>query len=138
MVIRALVAGFLLAHAAIHLAFIAPAPPATADGPAWPFTTNDSWLLGQIGLGPAGTRVLAGALVAVTLVALGIAALAGLGVVPAGLWVPALTAGSVASLGLLAAFFHPWLGLGVAIDVGLLWVGLVAGWMPPSSTLAGS
>ena len=34
-----LVAGFLLAHAAIHVAFIAPPPPATADGPAWPFAT---------------------------------------------------------------------------------------------------
>ena len=35
-----LVAGFLLAHAAIHVGFIAPPPPATADGPAWPFSTD--------------------------------------------------------------------------------------------------
>ena len=35
-----LVAGFLLAHAAIHVAFIAPPPPATADGPAWPFRSR--------------------------------------------------------------------------------------------------
>ena len=30
MLVRLLVAGFLLAHAAIHVAFIAPPPPATA------------------------------------------------------------------------------------------------------------
>lgn len=138
MVIRVLVASVLLAHAAIHLAFIAPAPPATADGPAWPFTTNDSWLLQRLGLDPAAIRVVAGVLVAATLVALLIAALAALGVVPAGLWVPALTVGAVASLGLLIAFFHPWLVLGIAIDVGLLLAGLVAGWAPASTGLAGS
>ena len=38
-----LVAGFLLAHAAIHVAFIAPSPPATADGPAWPFAIDRAW-----------------------------------------------------------------------------------------------
>ena len=138
MVIRVLVASFLLAHAAIHLAFVAPSPPVTADGPAWPFTTNDSWLLQRLGLHLTAMRVVAGALVASTLVALLIAALAALGVVPAGLWVPAVTVGAVASLGLLIAFFHPWLGLGIAIDVGLLWAGLSAGWIPASSGLAGS
>jgi hypothetical protein len=137
-VIRVLVASFLLAHAAIHLAFVAPSPPVTADGPAWPFTTNDSWLLQRLGLDPAAMRVVAGALVAATLIAFVIAALAALGVVPAGLWVPALTVGAIASLGLLVAFFHPWLALGIAIDVGLLWAGFVAGWMPASSGLAGS
>jgi hypothetical protein len=138
MVIRALVAAFLLGHAAIHLSFIAPAPPATAGGPAWPFTTTDSWLLGRLGLDAAGMRALAGALVAVTLLALAVAALAALGLAPAGLWVPALSVGAVASLGLLVAFFHPWLVLGVAIDAGLLWAGLVAGWTPASPSLAGS
>jgi hypothetical protein len=137
-VINVLVATFLVAHAAIHLAFIAPSPPVTADGPAWPFTTNDSWLLERLGLDPAGTRVLAGALVAAALIALAIASLAALGVVAVGLWVPALTVGAAASLGLLIAFFHPWLGLGIAIDVGLLWAGLLAGWVPASSGVAGS
>ena len=138
MVINVLVATFLVAHAAIHLAFIAPSPPVTADGPAWPFTTNDSWLLERLGLDPAGMHVLAGALVAAELIALAIASLAALGVVPVGLWVPALTVGAAASLGLLIAFFHPWLGLGIAIDVGLLWAGLLAGWVPASSGVAGS
>jgi len=137
-VINVLVATFLVAHAAIHLAFIAPSPPVTADGPAWPFTTNDSWLLERLGLDPAGMRVLAGALVAAALIALAIASLAALGVVAVGLWVPALTVGAAASLGLLIAFFHPWLGLGIAIDVGLLWAGLLAGWVPASSGVAGS
>ena len=138
MVTNVLVASFLVAHAAIHLAFIAPSPPVTADGPAWPFTTNDSWLLERLGLDPAAKRVLAGTLVAAALIALAIAALAALGVVPVGLWVPALTVGAGASLMLLIVFFHPWLGLGIAIDVGLLWAGLLAGWVPGSSGLAGS
>jgi hypothetical protein len=138
MVIRIVVAGLLLAHAAIHLAFIAPAPPATASGPAWPFTTADSWLLNRLGVGPAGARLIADGLIAVTLLGFVLAALAALGVVPAALFVPALSVGAVASIGLLSVFFHPWLVLGVAIDLGLLWAGLVAGWTPSSSSFAGS
>jgi hypothetical protein len=31
---------------------------------------------------------------------------------------------------LLLLFFHPWLTLGIVIDVALLWAVLVAGWRP--------
>ncbi|MFL5726782.1 MAG: hypothetical protein ACJ765_02395 [Chloroflexota bacterium] len=137
MVMRLLVAGFLLAHAAIHLGFVTPAPAATAGGPPWPFATDHSWLFGRFGVGPAGTRVVGNVLVAVTLIAFTVAGVAGLGLVPAGLWAPALTVGATASLGLLIAFFHPWLVLGVAIDVGLLWGALIAGWAPASASLTG-
>jgi hypothetical protein len=136
MLIRLLVAGCLVAHAAIHVAFIGPAPPATAGGPAWPFTTTDSWLFTRLGVGPREARQVAFALVAVTLAAFALAAVVALGVVPAGLWEPALTMGAVASLGLLAAFFHPWLALGVVIDVALLWAGIVAGWTPWPASVA--
>jgi len=125
-----LVAGILLGHAAIHVGFLAAPPPATATGPAWPFPTDRAWLVTRLGVDPALVRRLATALAAVTIVAYPVAALAALGVLPAATWPLAIAAGSVASLGLLAACFHPWLVLGVVIDVALLWSCLVAGWQP--------
>jgi hypothetical protein len=41
-----------------------------------------------------------------------------------------LTLGAIASLGVLILFFHPWLVVGLAIDVLVLWAVLVAGWAP--------
>jgi hypothetical protein len=40
----------------------------------------------------------------------------------------------VGPLGLLILFFHPWLALGVAIDVVLLWAVLGARWTPDALT----
>jgi hypothetical protein len=122
-----LVAGFLLAHGLIHVAFISPAPPATADGPAWPFATDDSWLVSALGVRPEVARILAMVLVAVTLAGFALAAVAAFGVAP-GLWVPAIAIGSIASLSLLIAFFDPWLVIGIGIDVVLLWATLIGGW----------
>ena len=125
-----LVAGFLLAHAVIHIGFIAPAPPATADGPAWPFAIDRAWPATRLGVDPALLRMLATVLVAVTIAGFASAALVAIGVLPTAIW-PALVAiGSVASLGLLVACFHPWLLIGVVIDLVLLWSCLVAGWQP--------
>jgi len=90
-----LVAGLLLAHAAIHVAFVAPPPPATADGPAWPFATDRSWLVTRLGLDPALMRGLALALVAVTIAGYALAALAALGVVPTAIWPTAIAVGDI-------------------------------------------
>jgi hypothetical protein len=125
-----LVAGFLLAHAAIHVGFIAPPPPATAGGSKWPFATDQASLVTRLGLDPALVRGLATTLVAVTIAGYLLAALSALGVLPSAIWPMAIAIGSVASLGLLAACFHPWLLLGVVIDVALLWSCLVVGWQP--------
>ena len=130
MLVRVLVAGFLLAHAAIHVGFIAPPPPATAGGPAWPFATERAWLVTRLGLDPALLRWLALALVPITVAGYGLAALVALGALPTAIWPAAIVIGSVASLGVLAACFHPWLLLGVVIDVSLLWASLVTGWQP--------
>ena len=130
-----MIAAFLLAHALIHVAFLAPPPPATAGGPSWPFATQRSWVVARLGISAEATRVLALALVGLTVAAFALAALVAIGVAPAVLWVPALTLGSVASIALLVACFHPWFVVGVAIDVALLWAGLVAGWMPGESTV---
>jgi hypothetical protein len=125
-----LVAGFLLAHAAIHVGFIAPPPPATADGPAWPFAMDRAWPVTRLGLDPALMRSLALGLVAVTVAGYALAALTALGLLPTFIWSAAIVIGSIASLGIVAACFHPWLLLGVVIDLALLWSSLVVGWQP--------
>ncbi|HEY7702942.1 MAG TPA: hypothetical protein VIB02_11565, partial [Candidatus Limnocylindrales bacterium] len=53
-----------------------------------------------------------------------------LGVVPQALWTAAVALGAAASLGLLVTFFHPWLILGVVIDLALLGAALIARWTP--------
>jgi hypothetical protein len=130
MPIGLVVASFLLAHGAIHVGFIAPPPPATAEGPAWPFATDRSWPVTRLGMDPALLRLLATALVAVTLAGCALAALTALEVLPPAVWPAAIAIGSVASLGILLACFRPWLVLGVVIDVALLWSCLVIGWQP--------
>ena len=130
MVLGLLVAGFLLAPAAIHVGFIAPPPPATAGGPAWPFSTDRAWLVTRFGLEPAMLHSLAMALVAATVGGYALAALTLLGVLPMTLWPAGIAIGSVASLGLLVTCFHPWLLLGVAIDLALLWSVYVLDWTP--------
>jgi hypothetical protein len=127
---RLLFAAFLLAHGAIHGAFLSPRPAASASGPDWPFELGRSWFLRLLGLQPESTRVLGTALVAATIGTFALAALATAGVIPADLWAPALAGGAVASLALLVLFFQPWLALGVLIDLGLLWAVLVEGWSP--------
>ena len=119
---RLAIAGLLLAHAAIHVAFLAPPPAATADGPAWPFATDHSWLLTRLGIEDRTAWTLALALVALTLAAFAGAALV------------AIVIGATASLVLLVSFFHPWLALGVVIDLVLLGATLVAGWAPGLTT----
>jgi hypothetical protein len=130
-----LVVAFLLAHAAIHAAFVSPRPTATAGGPPWPFDLERSWLLGRIGVDPEVARVAGIALVAVTVAGFAAAAIAALGVLPPFVWTAAVTVGVTGSLGLLVLFFHPWLILGVAIDVALVWAVLFAGWDPASRTI---
>jgi hypothetical protein len=135
MLIGLAIAAFLLAHAGIHVLFLSPPPPATADGPAWPFATGSSWLVTRFGVAPAPIRDLAFALVAVIIGAFALAAIAAIGVATASLWLPAVVIGSMASIALLAMCFHPWLILGVGIDIALLYATLVVGWIPGSVSL---
>lgn len=134
MVVRLAIAGFLLAHAAIHVGFISPRPPVTAGGPPWPFDVAHSWILGPLGIDAATSRALAIALIAVILGGFALAGLAAIGIAPAGLWPVAVTIGGVASIAVLILFFHPWLLLGIAIDVVPLWAVNVANWAPEGVT----
>ena len=130
MLVRLLVAGFLLAHAAIHAGFVSKRPPAKPGAPPWPFDLGRSWLLARLGVPAGAVRVLGLALVVATIGGYTLAALATLGILPAGAWGTTVTVGSIASLALLLVGFHPWLMAGVAIDIVLLWVALVAAWTP--------
>ena len=129
MVVAALLAGFLLAHGLIHIAFLSPAPRATAGGPSWPFSTERSWLIRGFDVPAEVARTLALVLAPLTVAGFALAAVVALGVIP-GLWAPAIAIGSMASLALLIAFFHPWLVVGIGIDAVLLWVTFVVGWVP--------
>ena len=115
---------------AIHVGFVSPRPAATATGPAWPFTLDSSWALTRLGVDDAAARMLGTALVAVTLGAFSLAAIASLGFLPTALWTVGAIVGALSSLALLGLFFQAWLVLGVAIDVAILWVVLIARWVP--------
>jgi hypothetical protein len=134
MVSRLLIAIFLVAHGAVHALYFAPPPPATAGGPTWPFELGRSWILGPLGVNNEIGRVLGIALIALTIAGFALAGLAALGIAPGAIWPAAVTIGAVASLALLGVFFDPWLLLGVAIDVGLVWLVLVADWAPEGVT----
>ena len=122
---------FLIGHALIHAGYISPAPPKTAGGPEWPFVMARSWLVSGVGIGPELVRALGTALVILAVVTLVGAGLASIGVVVPHAWWPQLAvSGAVASLAVLVLFFHPWLLLGIAIDLGLLYLVLVANWNP--------
>jgi hypothetical protein len=127
---KLLIAAFLVAHGAIHVAFAAPRPPLTAGGPAWPFNLGRSWLLVRLDLDTETTRLAGLALTAVTLAGFALAAMAALGVLPVGLWFPTVFLGIVASLTLLVLFFNPMLAIGIAVDLALLGLTLVASWTP--------
>lgn len=127
-----LVAAFLAAHTLIHLGFTSPRPAPTPGGPEWPFELARSWVLGPLGLDPTLARGAGIVLVVVLALGYATAALAVLGALPAATFAPGVVVGSVASLALLLVFFHPWLVLGVAIDLVLLWAVLVARWTPAS------
>jgi hypothetical protein len=127
MIIRLLLAGFLLAHALIHVGFVSPKPAPMEGGPSWPFDLARSWILSPFGVDAGVLRIIGIALVAVTLATSAAGALFALGFVPAS-WAPFAVAGATASLALLLLFFHPWLILGVLVDVAILWAVLVARW----------
>lgn len=135
MLLHLAIAGFLLAHAGIHVLFLTPPPPATADGPAWPFATETSWLATRFGIVPDALRDLSFALVAVIVGGFALAAIVAIGIAPVSIWLPAVVIGSVASIALLVIGFHPWLILGIGIDVVLLYATVVIGWLPTSASL---
>ena len=129
MVTKFLVVAFLLAHAAIHASFLAPAPAATATGPQWPFDLGRSWALSPLGLEASIVRAVGVGLVAAVFAAYGVAILSVIGILPRDVAVAAVAAGSLASMAVLALYFNVWFVTGLAIDLVLIWLSL-GNWSP--------
>ncbi len=130
MIVRSVLAAFLVGHALIHAGFLAPRPTATAGGPQWPFELDRSWILETFSIDRTVTRGIGLAAIAATVVGFALSALATFGVGPVELWAAGIAVGATGSLLALLLFFHPWLVVGVGIDLGLLWAVFVLGWTP--------
>jgi hypothetical protein len=116
-VLRIVVGLLLLAHGLVHLLYVV----TNADDAKFPFTITSSWLVPE----PA-RRPVAIVLVAVTIAAFALLGLAVWGVPGlAAIWPLLAVVGSVASLGVLIAFWDTQLLLGVAIDVAVVVVAVV-------------
>ena len=119
---------FLVAHGLVHGLFMVPRPPDA--GASWPFDPSESSLLIRLGVEPSFAQAIAAVLVAVTAVAFFLTALTVIGILPADWLRPIAIASASVSLILLGIFFHPWLVIGIAIDVAILWAVGLNGWIP--------
>jgi hypothetical protein len=114
---------FIIAHGLIHVSYLTPKP----EDPKYPFNFDRGWFIGLIG---ADAVLIGKILVALTVIIL---VLAGSAI----LRVPGIVmntrqlviAGSTASLVVLVLYWHPWLILGVVIDIVLLYGILKLGWL---------
>lgn len=120
---KTLLALFTVAHGLMHFSYLTPKP----NDPKYAFHFDRSWFSHLVGAGaqPTGTIMV---LITVTLLAL-----AGLGIwgIPGlATYAKALTLwGMVASLITLVLFWHPWLVLGIVIDLVFIFGILQLGWL---------
>ena len=106
--VRVVVGVLLLAHGLVHLLYLAPDVPE--------FSIGRSWLLPAPARRPVARVLMAATVAAFTLAALAVWGVPGL----SGIW-PALTIGAcLLSMALLAAFWDTVLVIGIGIDVALL------------------
>ena len=113
--VRTVVGLLLIAHGLVHLLYLMPRP---EDDPSYPFVPETRWSAKLVGVEPSTAKTVAASLavaVAAVLLVSGIALFA-----DADIWKVAAATGSLLSLALLLLFFHPWLTIGVAIDVAIL------------------
>jgi hypothetical protein len=121
---------FLILHGLVHSGLAAaPVPNDPASKPGAFFTAeNRSWFLRRLGFSPQAIAITGIGLVICATFGLVLAGLGALGV--AGLaanWVPLAVSSAAVSLILLAVFWHPWLVVGVVIDIAILALPLAAG-----------
>jgi hypothetical protein len=119
---RVVVAAFLIAHGLIHLAIYA--TPANPDKPA-PFDPRHSWVADRPGT--TATLLRSGSTALACAVAAAYSTAGWMVAFHVGPW--ASVAGLAALLGLVlkGLWFHPWLTLGVALDIAVA-VAAVVGW----------
>ena len=113
-----IIAGLLLvAHGLIHVMFLVKGP----DDPRFPFTLADSWLVPE-----SARRPLALALVAATVAAFALLALAAWGVPGlSSVWPAIAILGSALSLAVLVTFWDAQLVFGTLLDVALIAVAVI-------------
>jgi hypothetical protein len=127
---RWLLAALLVGHGVVHLLFAVPGPSATDGGAEWPFDMSQSWAVTRTGLDPSPVRVVGAVMIAITVGAFALAALATIGIiVPSGWWQPMIAIGAIASGATLVLFFNPQLVLGLGMDAVLLWVVATRAWV---------
>lgn len=125
---------FIIAHGLVHA--ILAAAPNPSDSNAKPgafFTAADRSWLPQLGLSASAVQWIGISLVALStlgfvLAGLGIFGVAGLSAI----WRTVAVISSCISLVLLILFWHPWLPVGVLIDIAILIALLWAKWPPIS------
>ncbi len=120
---------FLIAHGLVHAGLAAAPNPADPNAKPLAFFTaaERSWLLPRLGMGVTAVQWVGVTLVALStlgfvLAGLGIFGVAGLSTI----WQTVAIISAIFSLLLLILFWHPWLPVGVLIDmvvlIALLWV----------------
>ena len=112
---------FLILHGLVHVGYVSPKP----TDPRYPFAAERTWVVSVAHLDAGTAHGLFTALAALAVLAF---TFAGIGVVVGAGWWPLLAvAGSIASLVVLVLGFHPWLALGVVIDLAII-AALAAQW----------
>ncbi|MCX6025476.1 MAG: hypothetical protein NTY23_04320 [Chloroflexi bacterium] len=120
---RIMIGVFFILHGLVHSGLAA--APISKDATSRPgsFFTHParSWLLRRLHFTPGATRAVGFSLVVLTTLGFVLAGMAALGVPPlAGTLAPLVIVSSVLSLILLGVFWHPWLALGIVIDIAIL------------------
>jgi hypothetical protein len=118
-----LLAIFLILHGLVHIGLAAaPNPAVQPPKPGAFFTAPErTWLLSRMGLDPVAIRWTGIGLVALSTLGFIVLGLGLLGVSGfAALWPVSGAASALVSLALLGIFWHPWLVVGVAINIGVL------------------
>ena len=121
---------FLILHGLVHSGLAAaPVPNDQASKPGAFFTDPArSWFLTRLGFSSKAIAITGISLVALATIGFVLAGLGVLGVAGlAGVWLQLGVASAAVSLFLLAIFWHPWLVVGILIDIGILALPLVAG-----------
>lgn len=113
---------FLIAHGLLHASYLTPKP----DDAMYPFSFDKGWFAGIAGSAakPIGSTLAVIVIISFILAGLSIFGFPGL----AGLWKIFTIIGAVSSLLLLALFWHPWLILGILINLLLLYGAVKLRW----------
>lgn len=125
--LRILIAVFLIAHGLVHFSLTTvPVPaPGALRTPFWPSwwreAVDPTWLASRTGLPNGVVRAFGSLLWAAVVLGLTLAGLGLMGIpVLNSTWQTTAVLGAVASLILLALYWHPWLVIGLMIDIAVL------------------